>query len=138
MSVEPGPADATAPRLRLAALWYAAGAGLLLAVAVLSLMPLPDVGVGDKTSHAVTYFVLAGYFSLLARRRRSLPGVALGLLAYGALIEIAQGFSGYRHAEWGDLLANGAGIGAGLLLYFTPLGRLLDWVDLRIAQRFER
>ncbi len=135
MSGETGPA---APQLRLAALWYAVGAGLLLAVAVLSLMPLPDVGVGDKLSHVVTYFVLAGYFSVLARRRRSLLWLALGLVVYGALIEVVQGLSGYRQAEWGDLLANGAGTLAGLLLHFTPLGRLLNWIDLRLAQGFAR
>ena len=131
-------APAASPRLRLATLWYAIGAGLLLAVAVLSLMPLPDVGVGDKTSHVATYFVLAGYFGVLARRRQSLPRVALGLVIYGALIEIAQGLTGYRYAEWGDLLANLAGTLAGLLLHFTPLGRLLDWIDLRLARLFER
>ncbi len=138
MSAEFESAAGSAPWLRLAALWYSLGAGLLLAVVVLSLIPLPDVGVGDKTSHVVTYFVLAGYFSLIARRRRSLPRVALGLVVFGALIEFAQGLTGYRQAEWGDLLANGAGTLAGLILYFTPLGRVLIWIDLRLAQFFER
>lgn len=133
MKAQPVPV-ASAPRLRLAALWHFVGAGLLLAVAALSLMPLPDVGVGDKLSHVATYFVLAGYFSLLARRRRSLLSVALGLMAYGALIEIAQGLTGYRHAEWGDLLANAAGTFAGLLLHFTPLARTLEWIDSGLAR----
>lgn len=137
MSAPPGP-PAAAPRLRLAILWYALGAALLLAVAVLSLMPLPEVGVGDKTSHVITYAVLAGYFGVLARRLATLYRVAAGIMIYGALIEIAQGMTGYRYAEWGDLIANGAGTAGGLALYFTPLGRILGWIDLRLAQRFHR
>ena len=129
---------AAAPRLRLAILWYALGAALLFAVAVLSLMPLPDVGVGDKTSHVITYAILSGYFSVLARRARALYRVVAGVMIYGALIELAQGMTGYRYAEWGDLLANGLGTAVGVTLHFTPLGRILGWIDLRIAQRFER
>lgn len=134
MSEDPDAAGDAARRLRLVALWYAVGGGLLLAVAVLSLIPLPDVGVGDKLSHVVTYFVLAGYFSVLARRPRSLLAIALGITAYGALIEIAQGLSGYRFAEWGDLLANGAGTLAGLPLHFTPLAALVSRIDSGLAR----
>ncbi len=137
MSAQPG-LRAAAPRLRLAILWYALGAALLLAVALLSLMPLPEVGVGDKTSHVVTYAVLAGYFSVLARRPATLYRVAAGIMIYGALIEIAQGMTGYRYAEWGDLLANGVGTAGGVALHFTPLGRVLGRIDLRLAQCFHR
>ena len=137
MSGQPA-SRAAAPRLRLAVLWYALGAALLLAVAILSLMPLPDAGVGDKISHVVTYIALAGYFSVLARQARALYRVAVGIMVYGALIEIAQGLTGYRNAEWGDLLANGVGTAVGVTLHFTPLGRILGWIDLRLAQRLER
>lgn len=138
MSGESGPAAAAAAPLRLAALWYSVGAGLLLAVAVLSLIPLPEVGVGDKLSHVATYFVLAGYFAVLARRRRSLLRVAVGIMLYGALIEIAQGLVDYRHGEWGDLLANAAGTVAGMLLHFTPLGGIVAWIDSSLARKLPR
>ena len=52
--------------------------------------------------------------------------VALGLLAYGVLIEILQGLTSYRHAEWADLLADGLGILAGLALF-----GLLRWLQTR-------
>ena len=134
MSEGSGSAEDAARRLRLVTLWYAVGGGLLLVVAVLSLIPLPDVGVGDKVSHVVTYCVLAGYFSVLAGRRRSLLGVALGIMAFGVLIEIAQGLSGYRTAEWGDLLANGIGTLAGVLLHFTSIRDAVSRIDSGLAR----
>ena len=45
--------------LHLPRLWYLLGAMLLLVVGVLSLLPMPNVGVGDKLSHLVTYFFSA-------------------------------------------------------------------------------
>ena len=47
-------------RLHLIWLWYLLGAMLLLVVGTLSLLPMPDVGVGDKLSHLVTYVLLVG------------------------------------------------------------------------------
>ena len=124
--------------LGLRGLWYACGAGLLIVVAALSLMPVPDVGVGDKLSHVLTYALLGGWFGLLARRPSALGKVFVGLLAYGALIELMQGMTGYRTAEWGDLLANGIGLLAGLPLYFTPFRRLLYRVDALLYRLWRR
>jgi len=131
------PDSPAATTLGLRGLWYACGAGLLVVVAVLSLLPVPDVGVGDKLSHLLTYAVLGGWFGLLVTRPAGLGLVFAGLLAYGALIELLQGMTGYRYAEWGDLLANVIGLLLGLPLYFTPLRRLLYGVD-RLLQRLGR
>lgn len=120
--------------LRLAAAWYVIGAIMLLGVAVASLVPGPDIGVSDKLSHLVTYLLLAGWFSLLAANRVILGWSAIGLIAYGMLIELLQGMTSYRYPEWGDVLANGLGILAGILLYFSPLPRLLRYVDSRLAR----
>jgi VanZ family protein len=69
--------------------------------------PMPDFG-WDKLNHAVAFFVL-GVLAL-----KSFPGsgwlVVLGLVAFGVLVEVLQGLSGYRVAEWGDLLADFVGI----------------------------
>jgi VanZ family protein len=123
----------TGRRLELAKLWYSLAALMLLVVAAASLLPAPDVGVSDKLSHVITYLVLAGWFSLLATNRVALCWTAIGLLAYGMLMELLQGTTGYRYAEWGDVLANGAGVVAGSLFYFSPLPRLLRFVDSRMA-----
>ena len=124
--------------LQLIRLWYLLGGLLLLLVAVTSLMPVPDIGVGDKTAHVVTYAILSGWFSLLAIDRAALGYSALGLMGYGMVIELLQGLTGYRHAEWADLLANAVGIGAGLLLYPLAARRLLALVDTWLAGLFQR
>ena len=121
------------PGLKLVKLWYLLGGLMLLMVGAVSLMPVPDVGVNDKFSHLVTYFFLGGWFSLLATNRVSLGWTIIGLIAYGMLIELLQGMTAHRYAEWGDVLANTVGTLAGILLYFSPLPRLLRFVDRKLA-----
>ena len=121
------------PGLKLVKLWYLLGGLMLLLVGAVSLMPVPDVGVNDKFSHLVTYFFLGGWFSLLATNRVSLGWTIVGLIAYGILLELLQGMTAYRYAEWGDVLANASGTMAGILLYFSPLPRLLRFVDSKLA-----
>jgi len=122
--------------LKLIRTWYALGTMMLIAVATVSLMPVPDTGVNDKASHLVTYFLLAGWFSLLARDRVMLAWTLVALIAYGMLLELLQGQTGYRFAEWGDVVANSIGAVAGIALYLTPLRRLFRSVDDRLASIF--
>ncbi|MDH3535894.1 MAG: VanZ family protein [Gammaproteobacteria bacterium] len=124
----------TSSRLRLYLLWYGLGALMLLLVGVLSLAPVPEIGVDDKLAHTVTYFILSGWFSLLAPHRMALGWTFAGLVAYGMAIELLQGMTTYRFAEWGDVLANGTGIAAGILLYLTPLTRVVRFVDKNLAR----
>jgi len=119
--------------LKLIRLWYLLGAMMLLGVGALSLLPLPDVGVGDKFSHVVTYVFLGGWFGLLAANRRILCWTVVGLMAYGILLEFLQGMTTYRYAEWGDVLANGSGILIGITVYLTPLSRVLALVDRKLS-----
>ena len=120
--------------LKLIRAWYLLGALMLLLVAVASLMPAPQVGVGDKVSHLVTYAVLGAWFGLLASNRLILGWTVVGLLGYGILLELLQGTTSYRFAEWADVVANGGGILIGTALCFTPLKRLLAYVDQRLAR----
>ena len=106
---------------------------MLLLVGFVSLMPVPDTGVNDKFSHLATYFILGGWFGLLATNRVSLGWTIVGLIAYGMLIELLQGMTTHRYAEWGDVLANTAGTVAGTLFYFSPLPRLLRIIDGKLA-----
>lgn len=104
----------TSPMFRRAAFW-----ACLLAVVVLSLLPgerLPAVFAWwDKAQHALGFALLTG-LGLLAygRARWRLPA---GLLLLGALIELAQGASGWRTGDWLDLLADAVGIVLALLLW---------------------
>jgi VanZ family protein len=129
-TAEPG-----AKPLKLIRIWYALGAMMLIAVAIACLMPALEIGVGDKFSHLITYFLLAGWFAMLARGRAALVWTLAGLVAYGMLLELLQGQTGYRFAEWGDVVANGIGALAGVTLYFTPLRRLFRFMDSRFASR---
>jgi VanZ family protein len=109
---------------------------MLFAVAVVSLMPAPDTGVNDKVSHLLTYFTLAGWFGMLARDRVVLGWTLAALIAYGMLLELLQGQTGYRFAEWGDVVANSVGALTGVMLYFTPLRRFFRVVDNRFSTIF--
>jgi VanZ family protein len=125
--------------LSLIRLWYACGAALLFAVALVSLMPAPpSIGVSDKLSHLLTYTLLSGWFCLLARRRTALAFSIAGLMAYGMMIELLQGMTGYRYAEWGDVLANGAGCLLGALGYLGPLRRWFAHFDVKLASLLRR
>jgi VanZ family protein len=104
------------PRFRAA--WLAFGWSLVVLVGVGSLLPSSHAsvaGVSDKLTHFAAYFSLAFVFAGAVERARWLR-IALGLLALGAGLEMAQGrLTTTRSAEWLDLAANAAGIAAGLL-----------------------
>lgn len=99
--------------------WLTAGWVMVVAVVLLSLTPNLPVKVSvanvDKLEHAVAYLVLMAWFGGLSPRAVH-RWVALGLLALGALIEVAQGLSGYRSADRWDLVADGLGIALGWLI----------------------
>jgi len=137
MPLPENPADGRS-RPNLIAVWYCIGVLLLLVVASLSLMRVPDIGINDKLSHVTTYFMLAGWFGLLAVNRSVLAWTFAAVIAYGGLIELLQAMTPYRQAEWADLLANSIGAAFGICLYFTPLRRLLLLVDRRLAEILRR
>lgn len=107
-------------------LWWLAVA-LVWLLCLLPPPPLPQLPDGsDKWQHALAYFLLAGSGVQLWRGWRALGVLGLGLALMGIAIELAQGLlTAQRQADGGDVLANLAGIAAGLLLAFTPLGSLL-------------
>lgn len=89
--------------------WYLA----MAAVTVLALMPiehlqLPVFDWWDKAQHALAFVVLTG-LALLLWPLHALR-VLLGMLAYGAGIELAQWAVGWRFAEWADLAADAVGV----------------------------
>lgn len=99
-------------------LWRLAFTACLLAVLVLALLPDPDplLSTGwDKGNHLLAFASLA-FLGCMALRGRWLM-ITAGLLGYGVLIELLQGLTDYRFAEWADLLADGLGIALGVLAY---------------------
>ena len=118
--------------LRYARFWRAASLVLLLLVLAATLMPAiwfwsDRIKLSnwlehfDKWAHFVMFLGLTVWFAGLYRAR-SYWRVAIGLLAFGVLIEICQRAVGYRSAEWMDVVADALGILAGLALAWFGLG----------------
>tara|TARA_B100000508_G_C11292286_1_gene195753 strand:+ start:83 stop:493 length:411 start_codon:yes stop_codon:yes gene_type:complete len=79
--------------------------------------PSDDIGfsLNDKLVHFMAYFVLALWYGGIVQKRFHAV-IAVLLIGMGVLIEWLQIQTGYRHAEWADVLANLVGIIMGLLL----------------------
>ncbi len=96
----------------------------LAVVAVASLLPLVGavtLAVSDKLQHLLAYAGLAVLAASGYAGRRPVWLIGAGLLVFSGAIELLQGLSGYRYAEWLDLLANAVGVALGLAL--AALGR---------------
>ena len=85
----------------------------MMAVTVLALLPiqhlqLPVFDWWDKAQHAFAFVVLTSGALLLWP---SASGwVVVGMIAYGAGLELAQWAVGWRFAEWADLAADAVGV----------------------------
>lgn len=100
---------------RAAPYWRAALALLLAVITWLALTPAPPPEAAllwDKLNHLGAFACLA--VAACMGFRRGWVVVALGLLAYGGLIEVLQSFTPTRVGEWVDLLADAIGIALGL------------------------
>jgi VanZ family protein len=97
---------------------------LICCVAIGSVLPAGSpiilavgrIQVSDKVLHFCAYLALsllpvAGFHD---RRRGIMAGVSMFVL--GLLIEAAQHFAPGRAVEFGDVIANTAGVGCGILL----------------------
>ncbi len=132
--------------LRYARHWQLGSVILLLLVLIAALMPaaiwfwsdgLPVADWmrnADKWAHGFAFVVLALWFAG-QYSRSSYWKVAVGLLAFGVLIEVLQGLVRYRMAEWLDIGADTLGIAIGLGLALAGLGgwslRFEQWRDRR-------
>jgi len=110
--------------LARSAFWACIVGILVLALAPPS-TPMPGTG-WDKSNHVLAFATLAFLAHKVWPERTLL--ILLGLLAYGALIEVLQSFTPNRYAEWSDLWADGLGLLAGELL-----ARLVWWLARRQA-----
>jgi VanZ family protein len=109
-------------------LWSA----LLCCVVIGSLLPAASpvmVGIGrlhvsDKLLHFGAYLALSALPVLGIRDRRTGTLAGLSMFLLGLLLEAAQHYSPGRAVEFGDVIANGAGVSCGVLFAF-PLRILL-------------
>ena len=115
-------------------LWYGIACAMLLIVAIASLLPSPELGSSDKLLHFSTYFVLSAVFTTLNQHSRTLGRVATGLILYGILLEVLQGFTGYRMMDALDMLANSFGVLGGLLVWLTPVPALFRQLEIYLLK----
>jgi VanZ family protein len=127
------------PLLRRKA-WVMSSALLVSTVVVASLlpsgtMPTPPISAFDKVEHFVAYAVLAAWFAGLYPRSRYLRiALLLGLL--GLVIEVLQQVMGLgREGDVRDLMADLAGIAAGLWFGAAVVGGWALRVESWLARR---
>ena len=95
--------------------------GLMIAIAVLSLLPsgdLPPVDGSDKLKHFIAYGSLGGAMAIAAGPGRALRAFLI-TIGYGALMEVAQALAPTgREFSILDEVANmlGAGLGTGIAM----------------------
>jgi len=95
--------------------WLALTGLLMLAIATLSLIPLPELPPtpgSDKTHHFIAYAALM--FPTALRRPRHWLWIGLAFVAFSGVIELVQPLAN-RHMEAADLLANSIGVLCGIL-----------------------
>ena len=119
--------------LRRGHFWLGLWLGGILGVVLVCLLPgadLPKVPVSDKVEHALAFFALSAAAVQLFRRGWPLSLVAIGLLALGAGIEVAQGLlTTSRSMDPADFVADAIGVLAGVALAWTPVRDVLLRID---------
>ena len=122
--------------------WRFAGISLLLAVLVAAMAPelWPwRRGSGttlyfDKWMHGLTFAFLAIWYSGQFKRS-AYWRLIIGLLAFGAFIEVCQSLVTYRTAEMADFAADGLGVLVGILVALAGLGGWSLRFELWLADR---
>ena len=113
--------------------WLMGGYLLISVVVYLSLVPHPPEPLSfpnsDKLEHGLAYATLSLWFCQIYSVARSRVKVIVALVAMGFMLEILQGWSGYRYFEYADMLANSIGVLLGFLLLRTPLGRAFILIE---------
>lgn len=131
--------------LRFARAWRLLSIASLIVVLTTTVLPAdwfwPDdpalrFDLNDKWLHGLTFLGLTLWFCGQFRPS-SYWRIALGLLAFGVLIEIAQRAVSYRSAELLDLGADLVGIVAGVLIALAGAGgwapRFEDWLQSKFG-----
>ncbi|MEE4146115.1 MAG: VanZ family protein [Halieaceae bacterium] len=81
-------------------------------VALTSLRPGTDVSIDplDKVVHLLVYYIFAVFAYRALQNKRYYPYLCLGIIAYGALLELGQSWVPGRDMSAYDLLANTVGV----------------------------
>lgn len=110
----PGPAQ------HARTIWLVSTLAIAVLIGVLTLTPTPHLPRSDyqldKLAHMAAFFGLV--FPTAALWPRVTAWIGLAAVLYGGAIEVIQPYAG-RSAEFADLLADGIGVGLGIVLGTT-------------------
>lgn len=107
--------------LRLA-FWLSLAAITVGSLLPAALLPQQALDLWDKAQHALG-FAWLGLVGLLAYPRR-MATVLVGLLLWGAAIEVMQSATGWRYGDVIDWIADAVGVGAAWLVWRLAPARL--------------
>ena len=119
--------------------WLILGWGMVFLVAVLSLIPSPQV-LGpmlpsDIVIHLLAYSSLMLWFGCIYSTGRRYLLLGLELILIGIVLEFLQGMTSYRSFEYKDMLVDVFGVLLGWLLSMTRISSFLIFVEQRIMRR---
>lgn len=121
---------------RYFSVWRAVGWLLVAAITVFSLTPQPpEIGglqINDKLGHSIAYAIGMGWFAALYPSMRHRARYAVFFIVLGIALEFAQSFTPTREFELWDIVADGIGVAAGVMLG-QPVLRPLDRAVARLA-----
>jgi VanZ family protein len=126
------------PELRLGSRWLLLGGLMLIAVILVSVIPIKsepaaDFTYLDKFAHFFVYVGLMVFFNGFLQPRLR-PQLAIFLMCSGILIEMVQMPVPGRAAELADFGADVLGIMVGWLLVRLEYFNWCHWLDARLAR----
>jgi VanZ family protein len=116
--------------------WLAFGGLWVSVVLWLSLTPHPPQPLtfesSDKLEHCLAYAFLMSWFAVVLHAGSRQVSV-IGLIVMGVLVEILQGWSGYRYFEYADMVANSSGVfAAWLMMHVWGDGLVVKFFEVRV------
>ncbi len=127
--------------LRFERFWLACGFGFVLLVVYLSLChdaPNPGRMFEIKIGHFVAYGWLMLWFSQIFAAAPTRLRFAAAFCLMGIVLEFVQGLTDYRTFAYSDMLDNGIGLSAALVLAQTRLGNGLAGVEAALSRLMVR
>jgi VanZ family protein len=117
--------------LRFKHLWLGIGLLLVAAVAVASVVSLPEgmASINDKILHLGVYACLMGWFAQIFRHDLTRMLLVVGLVLMGIGMEFLQGMVPSRQFEVLDMIANSSGVVLAWALAYTWVGNVLPWIE---------
>ncbi|MEE9320867.1 MAG: VanZ family protein [Granulosicoccus sp.] len=117
--------------LRFKHLWLGIGIALVAAVAVGSVVSIPQgaVSMNDKVLHLGVYASLMGWFAQIFRHDLTRLLLVVGLVLMGIGMEFLQSMVPSRQFEVLDMIANTSGVVLAWALAYTWVGNVLPWME---------